>query len=201
MNREDHWERVYSANDPAGLSWYAPHLERSIALIRSVAKPPAAVIDVGGGSSTLVDDLLSLGYELTVLDVSQNALDVAQQRLGDRAKMVTWIAADVTAVRLPKAYAVWHDRAAFHFLTDPANRRSYVNLAAASLPPGAHAIVSTFSLEAAPRCSGLNVVRYTPDTLFQEFAPHFSLQHEAAESHRTPSGTDQPFIHCLFKRI
>jgi 2-polyprenyl-3-methyl-5-hydroxy-6-metoxy-1,4-benzoquinol methylase len=203
MDRVEHWERVYGAKQATQVSWYAPHLERSIALIRSAADASAEIIDVGGGASTLVDDLLALGYtNVSVLDVSITALAVARERLGARAGMVKWIAGDVTSVHLPReAYDVWHDRAVFHFLTEPADRSAYVDLAAGSLTLGGHAILATFSLEGPTRCSGLDVVRYSAEDLSRELGPAFALKQETHESHRTPSGAEQKLIYCLFERI
>lgn len=203
MDRREHWEHVYSTKRVTQVSWYTPHLERSIAMIRAVADTSASIIDVGGGASTLVDDLLALGYaKLTVLDVSNTALSVARERLGARAGMVQWIAGDVTTVDLPnKAYDVWHDRTVFHFLTEPADRSAYVRVATGSLKLGGHAILATFSLEGPMRCSGLDVVRYSAENLGQELGPAFALKEEVHESHCTPSGAKQKLIYCLFERI
>ncbi len=203
MNREDHWERIYGAKQATQVSWYAPHLGRSIAMIRAVADTAADIIDVGGGASTLVDDLLALGYtKVSVLDVSSTALAVSEKRLGARAGRVKWIAGDVTRVHLPtETYDLWHDRAVFHFLASPADRRAYADLAATSLKPGGHVILATFSLAGPTHCSGLDVVRYSAESLSQELGPAFALQQETHESHRTPSGSEQEFIYCLFERI
>ncbi|HYN20913.1 MAG TPA: class I SAM-dependent methyltransferase [Thermoanaerobaculia bacterium] len=203
MDREEHWERVYGAKPATQVSWYAPHLERSIRIIRAVAHPPAEIIDVGGGASTLVDDLLALGYtNVSVLDISSTALAAAKARLGAQAAMVKWIVGDVTSMDLPREeYDVWHDRAAFHFLTEPADRRDYVELATSSLKVGAHAILAAYSLEGPTHCSGLDVVRYSAETMNRELGPAFALQQETHESHRTPSGAEQKFIYCLFERV
>jgi len=202
MSREEHWERVYGTKPATQVSWYAPHLERSIAMIRAVATSEADIIDVGGGASTLVDDLLACGYgKVSVLDVSSAALRLATERLGARAGTVRWIPADVTNVRLPnEAYDVWHDRAVFHFLTGPADRRSYAELATASIRPGGHAIVAAFSLAGPRCCSGLDVVRYDADGLSRELGPAFALKEEIHELHRTPSGTEQDFLYCRFEK-
>jgi SAM-dependent methyltransferase len=203
MDREEHWEGVYGAKQATQVSWYAPHLERSIAMIRTAADPSAEIIDVGGGASTLVDDLLALGYtKVSVLDVSNTALAVAKDRLGAQAGIVKWIADDVTSVHLPReAYDVWHDRAVFHFLTEPADRSGYAHLATGSLRLGGHAILAAFSLEGPTRCSGLDVVRYSAESLSRELGPAFALKQETHESHRTPWGAEQKFIYCLFERI
>jgi 2-polyprenyl-3-methyl-5-hydroxy-6-metoxy-1,4-benzoquinol methylase len=203
MDSEKHWERIYSAKQATQVSWYARHLERSIAMIRTAADTSAEIIDVGGGASTLVDDLLTLGYtKVSVLDVSNTSLAAAKERLDTRAGMVKWIAGDVTSVHLPRAaYDVWHDRAVFHFLTEPSDRRAYVDFATGSLKLGGHAILATFSIDGPTRCSGLDVVRYSSETLRRELGPAFALKQETHETHRTPSGEEQNFIYCLFERI
>jgi 2-polyprenyl-3-methyl-5-hydroxy-6-metoxy-1,4-benzoquinol methylase len=203
MDREEHWQSVYGGKKATQVGWYAPHLERSITMIQATAAVLAEIIDVGGGASTLVDDLLARGYaNVTVLDVSSTALAVAQERLGDQMGMVRWLAADVTKASLPSAaYDTWHDRAVFHFLTDQESRRAYVDLATRSLRVGGHAILSTFDLDGPRRCSGLEVVRYSADELSREFGPAFALRQEVHESHHTPSGVVQRFMYCLFERI
>ena len=203
MDRKQHWERVYGAKPVTEVSWYAPHLEQSLAMIRTVADPSAAIIDVGAGASSLVDDLLDLGYpRVTLLDVSSAALAVTRVRLGARAEEILWIAGDVTTVDLfGKAYDVWHDRTVFHFLTEPADRRAYVRVATECLKPGGHAILATFSLEGPMRCSGLDVIRYDAESLSRELGPAFALRQETHESHCTPSGAKQSLLYCLFERV
>lgn len=203
MSHEEHWERVYGAQNPTQVSWYAPSLERSLALIRSLAPPSAAIIDVGGGASTLVDDLLALGHTaVSVLDISSSAIAVSKERLGARAAAVEWIAGDITSSQLPSnAYDIWHDRALFHFLEEPTDRRAYADLATRCLKPGGHAIMATFSLEGPKRCSGLDIVRYSADALSRELGPSFNQKQETHETHRTPSGGVQNFMYCLFERV
>lgn len=203
MTKREHWEKVWRTHPPTGVTWYAPHLAESLRLIREVTRPDASVIDVGGGASTLVDDLVAAGYRnITVLDISEAALAVARARLRDSGAPVQWVHADITSVTLPEAaYDVWHDRAVFHFLTGSPDRRAYADLAAGSLKPGGHAIVAAFSLEGPTRCSGLDVVRYSAESLSRELGPAFTLKQEIHESHRTPSGTEQKLIYCLFQRI
>lgn len=203
MDRQKHWEQVYSEKQATAVSWYAPHLERSISKIRAVANPSAEIIDVGGGASTLVDDLLALGYtRLSVLDVSEAALAVAKERLGEAAATVNWIAADVTRVSLPRdSFDVWHDRAVFHFLTEPPDRQAYVDHAAESLKVRGHFVLATFSLDGPVRCSGLKVVRYSAESLSRELGPRFVLKQQTHEVHRTPAGMDQELIYCSFERI
>jgi 2-polyprenyl-3-methyl-5-hydroxy-6-metoxy-1,4-benzoquinol methylase len=200
MNTKTHWEKVYKAKAPEAVSWYLPHLETSLALIKRAAKPPSsAIIDVGGGESTLIDDLLLRGYKnLTVLDISQTAIDVNKMRLGPAAAaQVNWRVADITETDLPPAaYDLWHDRAVFHFLTTPARRTAYVRQVARSVKPGGHVIVSTFGARGPMKCSGLDVVRYEADTLHGEFGPRFRLVESTKELHRTPVGTTQQFLYC-----
>lgn len=197
MDAKTHWDKVYSAKLPETVSWYRPHLERSLALIAR-ASLSAAIIDVGGGESTLVDDLFRLGYKnITVLDVSQEAIDVTRKRLGSSADQVHWIMADVTRIELePLAYDVWHDRAVFHFLTEPAQRISYVRQVIRAVKPGGHVIVSAFGPEGPTKCSGLEVMRYNAESLHEEFGARFRLVSSSKEEHHTPSGTTQQFVYC-----
>lgn len=199
MDVRTHWEGIYTTKAPDQVSWYRPHLEISLALImRAVSCCNASVIDVGGGESTLVDDLLEQGFQnITVLDVSQAAIDVNKVRLGDRAKRVRWLVADITQVELePKAYDVWHDRAVFHFLTAPEERRAYVRQVVRAVKPGGHVIVSTFGPEGPTKCSGLDVVRYNAESLHGEFGARFRLVESSNEMHHTPFGTTQQFLYC-----
>jgi len=200
MAGKAHWEAVYGSKAPDAVSWYSAHLDRSLNLIEhSCADRSAWIIDVGGGESTLVDDLLDRGYRnLTVLDISEKALEVAQQRLGPRSKQVSWIAADITTAKLPaQTYDMWHDRAVFHFLTDPADRATYVRQVASSVKIGGHVIVATFNLEGPTKCSGLDVVRYDAESLHGEFGAAFQLEKSATETHQTPFGATQLFLYCL----
>jgi len=199
MNAGAHWETVYHTKAPEAVSWFRPHLEMSLALIeRAGGGPSASVIDVGGGESTLVDDLLARGYRnVTVLDISPTALAVTKKRLGPAAEQVHWHLADVTQVPLqPRCYDVWHDRAVFHFLTAPEHRMAYVRRVMHAVKPGGHVIVSTFGPEGPTKCSGLDVVRYDADSLHGEFGARFRLLESSKELHRTPFGTTQQFLYC-----
>lgn len=199
MDVKTHWEKIYTTKAPDQVSWYRPHLETSLALIkRRVSDRSASIIDVGGGESTLVDDLLAEGFQnITVLDVSQAAIDVNKTRLGERARGVHWIVADITGVELtPKAYDVWHDRAVFHFLTAQEQRTAYVRQVARSVKTGGHVIVSTFGPEGPTKCSGLEIVRYDADSLHDEFGARFRLIESSKEIHQTPFGTAQQFLYC-----
>ena len=200
MTTKSHWEGVYRSKSADEVSWYRAHLELSLRLIeRAAPNLASAVIDVGGGELTLVDDLLTRGYrDLTVLDISQAAIDVAKARLGSTAASVRWITGDVTQVELPTArYDVWHDRAVFHFLTEPRQRSAYVRQVASAVKPGGHVIVATFGPEGPEKCSGLDVVRYDADALHGQFGPKFQLLDHLTELHETPWGASQQFLYCF----
>lgn len=199
-NSNAHWDTVYRTKAPDAVSWYRPHLETSIDLIQRVAPDSSAsIIDVGGGESTLVDDLLAKGYRnVSVLDISPAAIDIARKRIGELARHVTWIVADVTQVVLPsQRYDVWHDRAVFHFLTSEEERAAYVQRVAESIKLGGHVIVATFGPDGPTKCSGLDVVRYDAKALHAEFGRHFQLIESDTELHQTPFGTTQQFVYCL----
>ncbi|MRR51332.1 MAG: class I SAM-dependent methyltransferase [Rhodocyclaceae bacterium] len=203
MTMKNHWEDVYSTKAIDAVSWFQLHAEQSLRLIRdSGLGRDAALIDVGGGASTLVDDLLADGYRhLTVLDLSSAALAAAQRRLGVQVQQVCWLAADVTSANLPEAaYDIWHDRAVFHFLTDPADRIAYVRQVLRAVKPGGHVIVATFAEDGPEQCSGLPVMRYRPDQLHGEFGAPFELLHHEREAHTTPSGVVQQFVYCYCRR-
>ena len=200
MNVKTHWEKIYREKPPDAVSWYRPHLETSLALIEKAApQHRTSVIDVGGGQSTLVDDLLAHGYRsVTVFDVSQTAIDLAKRRLGCAAKRVRWITGDITKAEMTAtAYDVWHDRAVFHFLTSVEQRIAYVQQVARAVKPGGHVLVSTFGPEGPRKCSGLEVVRYDAESLHAEFGLRFRLLESFAELHDTPFGTTQQFLYCL----
>lgn len=199
MDSETHWEKIYKEKAPDAVSWYRAHLETSLALIeKAAASRSASIIDVGGGESTLVDDLLARGYQnITVLDISQTAIDANKQRLAKASDLVHWLVADMTKIELdPWAYDVWHDRAVFHFLTSDSDRVAYVRQVARGVRHGGHVIVSTFGPEGPTKCSGLNVVRYDAESLHREFGVHFRLLESSKELHETPFGTVQQFLYC-----
>jgi 2-polyprenyl-3-methyl-5-hydroxy-6-metoxy-1,4-benzoquinol methylase len=200
MDSQTHWEKIYGQKAPNAVSWYRPHLETSLALIeQAAAKRSAAIIDVGGGQSTLVDDLLARGYDnITVLDISQTAIDANKKRLGAAAGRVHWLVADITRTDLAHAaYDVWHDRAVFHFLTAADDRVAYVRQVARAVKPGGHVIVSTFGPEGPTKCSGLEVVRYDAESLHKEFGVRFRLLESSKELHQTPFSTAQQFLYCF----
>ena len=202
MDVQVHWESIYSEKASDAVSWYSPHLETSLALIeKSGAGKSTAVIDVGGGESTLVDDLLARGYEdVTVLDVSQTAMDVCRKRLGQASTRVCWLAADILKAELiPAAYDVWHDRAVFHFLTDASDQAAYVRQVTKAMKAGGHVIVSTFGPQGPTKCSGLDIVRYNAESMQSRFGERFYLLDSFMELHRTPFGTIQQFLFCRFR--
>jgi SAM-dependent methyltransferase len=203
MASKNHWEHVYATKSPHSVSWYQAHADQSVRLIQQTGLPtPASIIDVGGGASTLVDDLLHAGYRrLTVLDLSRTALAAAQARLGEDARHVTWLEADVTSVTLPsRAFDLWHDRAVFHFLTGEREREAYVASVMNAVKPGGHVIVATFAEDGPLHCSGLPVVRYSPEGLHAEFGSPFTLLKHEREEHHTPSGSVQKFIYCYCRK-
>lgn len=203
MTATNHWDSVYSTNSAEAVSWYQPHADQSLRLIQASGLPlGAGIIDVGGGASPLVDDLLAHGYtNLSVLDLSQAALSAVQKRLGAAADMVRWIDGDITHVALPHhAYDLWHDRAVFHFLTDPKQRQAYVESVLSAVKPGGHVIVATFAEDGPSQCSGLPVMRYRADDLHAEFGAPFTLIRHEREEHRTPFGATQNFIYCYCRK-
>jgi SAM-dependent methyltransferase len=199
MDGKAHWERVYTTRSAREVSWYQPHADQSLELIRSVASGnPCRVIDVGGGASTLVDDLLALGaFDVSVLDISETALQVARDRLGRLQQQVHWLAGDIESIDLPRAaYDVWHDRAVFHFMTTAEQRAAYVAQVRRAVRPGGHVIVAAFGPDGPLQCSGLPVMRYSPEELHDEFGGAFELVEHKTEAHRTPAGGLQQFVYC-----
>ncbi len=199
MDIQKHWETIYTEKRRDAVSWYRPHLETSLSLIEQVAPGRStSIIDVGGGESTLVDDLLARGYEnITVLDVSHTAIEANRKRLGKASQHVHWLVADITKTDLEaSAYDVWHDRAVFHFLTAIRDRVAYVRRVSHAVKRGGHVIVGTFGPEGPIKCSGLDVVRYDADSLHREFGVQFRLLGSSKELHKTPFGTIQQFLYC-----
>jgi SAM-dependent methyltransferase len=202
VSTKEHWEAVYRDKAPDAVSWYRPHLEVSLDLIkRAAANLSASILDVGGGESTLVDDLAESGYQnLTVLDISPTALEATKKRLGGAAEGIRWIADDVTRMTpLGNSVDVWHDRAVFHFLMAPEERAAYVRNVLHSVRRNGSVIVSSFGPNGPDRCSRLPVTRYDSDAMQREFGPSFLLVDATEEVHYTPSGAPQEFIYCYFK--
>ena len=203
MQPKEHWERVYATRPANAVSWYQEHAEHSLRLIHATGLPrSASIIDVGGGASTLVDDLLQEGYSaLTVLDISAAALEAARARLGNAAQAVHWIAANLTEFEfVPHSFDLWHDRAVFHFLTSQRERTAYVDAVLRAVKPDGHVIVATFAEDGPLQCSGLPVMRYAPGALHAEFGAAFTLLEHQRDEHHTPSGVVQKFIYCYCRK-
>ncbi|WP_394787849.1 class I SAM-dependent methyltransferase [Rhodoferax sp.] len=199
MQDKSHWERVYSTKSSSTLSWYQTRADQSLGLIQRIdTGERTRIIDVGGGTSMLADDLLGLhGVEVTVLDISESALEVARQRLASNARRVQWLVGDITQLALPAhAYDIWHDRAVFHFMTTLEQRQAYVAQVRRAVRPGGHVIVAVFGPDGPLQCSGLPVMRYAPDALHAQFGDAFELVEHASEAHRTPAGVEQQFVYC-----
>jgi len=201
--RQAHWERIYTGKGEMEVSWFQETPALSMALIALIgATRRSPVIDIGGGASRLVDSLISQAYEdVTVLDLSPTALVAAKRRLGDKAKQVTWIVADVTTWEPSRFYDVWHDRATFHFLTDPAEQAAYVDRLRRALRRGGHAIIGTFAPDGPEQCSGLPVVRHNADRLRAILGEEFRLVDTRRHEHVTPSGATQRFQFSTFHRV
>jgi len=200
MSTKDHWESVYSSKADAELSWTQPDPHLSLSLIAEVC-PAGRVIDVGGGTSPLAGKLLGCGYSVTVLDISEAAVTRGREKLGSRADTIQWIVADATALPNLGAFDVWHDRAVFHFLTNPADRAAYIALLQRTLALGRHAVIATFALDGPEKCSGLDVRRYSGQTLRAELGTSWELLKTVPETHITPEGKPQSFQYSVFRRV
>ncbi len=201
----EHWNKVYAGREDSALTWHEDAPETALEIIRARLAPGQAVIDVGGGTSRLAESLVAEGYgPVSVLDLSQQALARNRARMGENGRQVSWIAADVTTWEPDRTYALWHDRAVFHFLTDPADRAAYVARMARALAPGGLALISTFADDGPEKCSGLPVQRYAPQELADELERHapgqFVPLHARRHDHRTPAGNIQKFQTSLFRR-
>lgn len=199
--RRSHWQRVYTDKAPTAVSWYQTVPETSLQLIRATGVDKSeAIIDVGGGASTLVDHLLAESYDdITVLDVSAEALQRSRDRLGDANTAVHWIDSDVLTFAPTRRYAIWHDRAVFHFLNDPEERDKYIDIAGASLQAGGHLVLATFGPEGPERCSGLPIQRYSIETQQRLFGTRFTLGGSKIEMHVTPMGSPQQFLYSWWQ--
>jgi ubiquinone/menaquinone biosynthesis C-methylase UbiE len=203
LNQTEHWDAVYRTKAADRLSWYAPHLAQSLALIDEAHLPAdAAVIDVGAGTSTLPADLLDRGLRhITVLDIAPSAVAQAKKMLGERADQVQFVVGDVTQVSLPeRAYDLWHDRAVFHFLTDQGARDAYIAQVTRALKPGGHVVIGTFGKDGPAQCSGLDVAHYDDAGLQDAFGVAFERMHCLEHTHVTPWGSEQEFVYCLCRR-
>ncbi len=197
-----HWESVYAEKEPGEVSWYEAAPRASLAFIDALSlQPGAAVIDVGGGASHLAGELLARGFEnVTVADISGSALERAQADLGSGAGEVRWQVADVREHDFGREFALWHDRAVFHFMVDPADRAAYIDTARSSIAVGGHAIVATFAPDGPTTCSGLPVRRYSAAELAAAFGDDFTLESSLEIRHETPSGDSQQFVYAQLTR-
>jgi ubiquinone/menaquinone biosynthesis C-methylase UbiE len=202
MNRKEHWNQVYQTKASDDVSWFQPRPEVSLRLIAATGIGKGdGVIDVGGGASTLVDFLVTDGFNpLAVLDISAAALEHAKQRLTRRSGEVEWFEADVTQFNLPHRFGLWHDRAVFHFLTSETDRRKYVETLTRTLTPEGHVIIATFAKDGPLKCSGLDVCRYDAASLCAELGPRFKLMEQVDETHITPWEAQQKFSYFRFKQ-
>lgn len=202
MSKKEHWEQVYHKRSPLEVSWYQAEPKLSLELIATTGlSPDAAIIDVGGGASTLVDALLQRQYQkLAVLDISGTALAHARARLGDQADSVEWFEADITRFKPPHAFDLWHDRAVFHFLTEADDRRHYVTSLKNTLNPGGHLIIATFAIGGPTQCSGLDIVQYDAGKLLEELGTDFQLIEERSETHKTPAAAEQKFTYFRLRK-
>jgi SAM-dependent methyltransferase len=203
QTRETHWQSVYGRRPADEVSWYQSRPDTSLSLIRSCQlEKNAALLDVGGGASVLVDHLLDQDYsDITVLDIAKEALDLSRRRLGAQADQVRWQVADVTEFLPDRSYDLWHDRAVLHFLTDPELRAAYRGALEQALLPGGHLVVGTFAIDGPKKCSGLEIVQYDAAKLLDLLGPEFVLREEQKEAHVTPAGAIQQFAWFALQRI
>ena len=201
-DRKAHWENIYKSKAIEEFSWYQPTPETSLRILKRFGfDKETKIIDVGGGNSFLVDHLLELGYlNITVLDISESAINNAKARLGDEAEKVQWIVSDIIDFRTEEVYDIWHDRAAFHFLTEARDIDKYVKLASQSIKSGGGLIIGAFSIDGPDKCSGIPVKQYSDLTMASQFADAFIKQNCIYIDHETPSRKVQNFIYCRFVR-
>jgi len=203
IDRKMHWEKVYSEKQSTEVSWYQQQPEQSLNLIKTTGvKKQASIIDIGGGASRLIDYLLVAGYKnLSVLDISHHAIQLAKSRLGDDARMVKWVELDILKFNTDQRFTVWHDRAVFHFLTEEKDRMQYIDVMKHALDIGSFIIIATFSDNGPKQCSGLDVMHYSPEKLSAVLGSSFQLLDSHTENHVTPGGTEQSFIYCRYIRV
>lgn len=202
-DRASHWESIYQTKADDQVSWFQHTPEPSLTLLTLAgATPASAIIDIGAGASHLVDALIDRGHgDVTVLDISQAALDADRARLGSAASRVTWIRSDVTAWQPSRSYDIWHDRAAFHFLTDPADQAAYAAVLTRALKPGGHAIIGTFAPDGPEKCSGLPIIRHDADSIGQLLGSGFELVDARRHEHKTPWDSIQLFQFSTFCKL
>lgn len=197
-----HWDNIFATRGESDVSWFEPNCETSVELIAAAQIPRgAAIVDIGGGASRLVDLLMELGYQdLSALDISREGLAAARKRLHTKAERVNWIVADVTAWQPPRQYALWHDRAAFHFLTSPSGQEAYMRVADRAIAPGEFAAIATFAPDGPDRCSGLPVARHDANEILDLLGHGFELLQTRRHEHVTPRGVVQRFQYGLFRK-
>jgi 2-polyprenyl-3-methyl-5-hydroxy-6-metoxy-1,4-benzoquinol methylase len=200
MNRKSHWEDIYHNKSPLEVSWYQKEPAISLQLINNAEiSTDAAIIDIGGGASILVDHLNERGFKhLAVLDISGNALAYAKKRLASAADDIEWFEADITTFQSPHQFDLWHDRAVFHFLTEANDRKRYIKTLKQTLKPGGHLIMAAFAIGGPTKCSGLDIVQYDANKLLAELGNGFSLAEENTEIHLTPTNQEQQFAYFRF---
>ncbi|BBC24008.1 class I SAM-dependent methyltransferase [Pseudanabaena sp. ABRG5-3] len=202
FNRKTHWQNIYQEKSASDVSWYQSEPKLSLELIlRTQIAKDEAIIDIGGGASVLVDYLCNNNFtNLSVLDISENALATAKRRVGDLATQIEWIEADITQFKPPHQFSLWHERAVFHFLTEASDRQLYVNVLKNSLRAGGHLIIAAFAIGGATKCSGLDIVQYDSEKLIAELGEDFKLIAEKSEIHITPANKEQKFSYFYFTK-
>lgn len=203
FDRKKHWEQVYKGKSPLEVSWFQAEPLQSLRLVQNTGITKADhIIDVGGGASVLVDRLQARGYEnLVVLDISSGAIEHARRRLGSAAQKIEWYKADITAFDPPHSFALWHDRAVFHFLTQQSDREKYVKVMKRAVPANGHIILATFSIGGPKKCSGLDIVQYDAPKLLEVLGDEFTIIEEVKEIHMTPGNTEQEFSYFRLVRL
>ncbi|MEI8114905.1 MAG: class I SAM-dependent methyltransferase [Bacteroidia bacterium] len=203
LERKNHWENIYQTKELKDVSWYQRTPETSLNFIQLANLPRnAKIIDIGGGDSLLVDHLIDLGYlDITVLDISAKSLDKAKQRLGDRASNVHWIVADISNFRPSRKYDLWHDRAAFHFLTDETEIENYVKTVQLCIQPSGILIIGTFSEQGPRKCSGIEIKQYSEMSIYERFMSCFEKIQCITVDHQTPTGSIQNFVFCYLRKF
>jgi 2-polyprenyl-3-methyl-5-hydroxy-6-metoxy-1,4-benzoquinol methylase len=201
-DKKNYWDRIYQSKQPHEVSWTQDIPRTSLAFLHHANLPKSAsIIDIGAGDSRFVDFLLEEGFEnITILDISEQALEKAKQRLGDKAKKIKWIISDVTEFQPTDSYDFWHDRASFHFLTTTSQIKKYLSLAKHAIKENGIITIGTFSTEGPKKCSGLDIKQYSEETLAAEFENGFKKTKCITENHTTPFNTTQHFLFCAFKR-
>ena len=203
FDRKKHWENIYQSKSLNELSWYQPTPDISLDFVKQFNLPKTAkIIDIGGGDSFFVDYLIDLGYkDITVLDISEKAIDRAKQRLGDKAETINWIVADAADFQTTVKYDFWHDRAAFHFLTDKKEIENYLDTVKTNIKPAGYLVIGTFSKQGPEKCSGIYIKQYSEQTMTDRLKDFFGKIKCIIVDHKTPFDTIQNFIFCSFRRL